>query len=298
VYLLPGNHDPLDAGSVYRSSTFLDHKPANVTVLEDGAVHQVRLGVEVAGAPWFTKRPLSDLVAQALATLEPDPATRRILVAHGAVDDLMDFGNPAQIRLAAVEQAFADHRIDYLALGDRHSTTQIGTSGRVWYAGAPEPTDYDEKEQDNVLLVEVGPESCVVTKLALGLWRFALGTFELAGQDPLDELRRWLAAFDNQDRVILKLVLRGTISLSDSAALESLLERSRSLYAAIEEWQRHRDVVVRPDDDDFADLALAGFAEAAVKRLRATAEGGGPDAYAARDALGLLVRLVGKAGVR
>ena len=35
VLLLPGNHDPLDAGSVYRSRTFRDHRPPNVRVLED-----------------------------------------------------------------------------------------------------------------------------------------------------------------------------------------------------------------------------------------------------------------------
>ena len=27
VYILPGNHDPLNAASVYRSSTFIDRKP-------------------------------------------------------------------------------------------------------------------------------------------------------------------------------------------------------------------------------------------------------------------------------
>ena len=34
-YLLPGNHDPLDAASVFRSKTFLDNCPDNVVVLED-----------------------------------------------------------------------------------------------------------------------------------------------------------------------------------------------------------------------------------------------------------------------
>ncbi len=34
VYLLPGNHDPLNEGSVYRSQAFLKHKPANIHILE------------------------------------------------------------------------------------------------------------------------------------------------------------------------------------------------------------------------------------------------------------------------
>ena len=51
-------------------------------------------------------------------------------------------------------------------------------------------------------------------------------------------------------------------------------------------------LLVRPEDDDFADLGLSGFAKNAVARLRAEAAGGGPDSETARDALSLLVRLV------
>src|SRR5690349_7210243 len=34
VYLLPGNHDPLDASSVYTSALFLAERPENVVVLD------------------------------------------------------------------------------------------------------------------------------------------------------------------------------------------------------------------------------------------------------------------------
>src|ERR1700674_5735857 len=34
VYLLPGNHDPLEPGSVYRSTAFTSRKPENVHVLD------------------------------------------------------------------------------------------------------------------------------------------------------------------------------------------------------------------------------------------------------------------------
>ena len=298
VFLLPGNHDPLDAGSVFRSPTFLEGKPAHVTVLVDGAIHEVRPGVEVSGAPWFSKRPLADLVADACAALEPAPSVRRVLVAHGATDNLMDLGNPAQIRVAAAEQALAEHRIDYLALGDRHSTTQVGATGRIWYAGAPEPTDYDEEHQDNVLLVELRPDACDVTRLPLGHWRFARTTIDLDGPERLGPLVRWLDGFDHKDRAIVKLVLRGTISLTENARLHELLARHRDLFGAIEEWERHRDVAVRPDDDDFVDLALGGFAQVALDRLRETASGGGSEAGPARDALGLLIRLSGQGSVR
>ena len=291
VFLLPGNHDPLDAASVFRSPTFLRGKPKHVTVLEDATPHEVTPGIEVIGAPWMSKRPLRDLVADTCDGLAPTPGTARILVAHGATDDLIALDDPAAISLAAAEAAIADGRVAYIALGDRHSTTEVGSSGRIRYAGAPEPTDYDELDPGNVLLVEIGDDgSCSVTKHSTGTWRFVRARFELDGRTGIDDLAVWLEAQPAKDRTIIKLTLVGTIPLSTDARLHELLEHHRDLFAAIEEWERHMDLVVRPDDDDFADLALTGFARTAVDELRDRATAGGPDAQVARDALALLVR--------
>jgi len=291
VFLLPGNHDPLDAASVFRSPTFLRGKPAHVTVLEDTTPHEVAPGIEVIGAPWMSKRPLRDLVADTCAGLEPAPGTIRVLVAHGATDDLIALDDPAAIRLATAEAAIADGRVAYIALGDRHSTTEVGSSGRIRYAGAPEPTDYDELDPGNVLLVEIGDDgSCAVAKRPTATWRFARERFELDGQTGIDDLAAWLDAQPAKDRTIIKLTLVGTISLSADARLQELLEHNRDLFAAVEEWERHMDLVVRPDDDDFADLSLTGFARTTVDELRDRAAADGVDAQVARDALALLVR--------
>jgi DNA repair exonuclease SbcCD nuclease subunit len=297
VYLLPGNHDPLDAGSIFRSPTFVAGKPAHVTVLEDSTPHPVPglAGVEVVGAPWFTKRPLSDLVADACASLEPVRGIQRVMVAHGAAE--IAFDSPATIRVPDAEAALADGRIGYLALGDRHSTTSVGTSGRIWYAGAPEPTDYDELDAGNALLVEFADTgACTVAKHRTGTWRFARERFELDGIDGIDALGAWLDALAPKDRTIVKLTLVGTVSLSERARLDALLEHQGDLFAAIEQWERHTELVTRPDDDDFEDLGLSGFAAQAMVSLRAEAAGTGPDAAAARDALALLVRFAASAG--
>lgn len=299
VFLLPGNHDPLDAGSVFRSPTFAAGRPAHVTVLEDMTPRLVSglPGVEVVGAPWLSKRPLSDLVADACAGLAPTPGVQRILVAHGATDDLIALDNPAAIRVPAAEAALGEGRIAYLALGDRHSTTSVGSSGRIWYAGAPEPTDYDELDAGNALLVELRDDGrCEVVRHHTGTWRFARERFELDGETALGALADWLDRLAPKDRTIVKLTLVGTLSLSANARLEALLEHQRDLFAAIERWERHTELAVRPDDDDFADLRLSGFAAQALADLRDQAEAGGPDADGARDALALLVRFATSAG--
>ena len=87
VYLLPGNHDPLDASSVYTSALFSAECPANVKVLDRPGIHEVRPGLQIVAAPWRSKAPTTDLVAGVLDGLPADGVTR-VLVAHGGVDVL------------------------------------------------------------------------------------------------------------------------------------------------------------------------------------------------------------------
>src|SRR6187399_2060423 len=74
VLLLPGNHDPLDAASVYRSPTLTRARPPNVMVIEssDPIDAPGAEGIQVVGAPWLSKRPLEDLAGAAVATLPSD----------------------------------------------------------------------------------------------------------------------------------------------------------------------------------------------------------------------------------
>src|SRR5258705_13754716 len=50
-YLLPGNHDPLDAASLYRSSAFRDAAPTHVHVIDDASPRALAPAVELVAAP-------------------------------------------------------------------------------------------------------------------------------------------------------------------------------------------------------------------------------------------------------
>ena len=296
VYLLPGNHDPLDAASVYRSPTFQSKQPDNVIVLDDSVPRTPTAGIEVIGAPWMSKQALHDPVESVVVGLDPSSGIPRVLVAHGAVRDQFNGGGPAAIDVDKAEAAIADKRISYLALGDRHSTTSLGTSGRIYYSGSPEPTAYDEVDSGNVLVVELSPDGeCTVRSRRVASWRFVVNDVALDGQQDVEALDRWLEAQPDKANGVVRLTLAGTISLSVDAELQDVLERHRDLFAAVESTTQS-DLLVRPDDDDFSDMALTGFAAEAVGDLRATASGLGPQAQAANDALALLVRLASNGG--
>jgi DNA repair exonuclease SbcCD nuclease subunit len=292
VFLLPGNHDPLDAATVYRSPSFLRSIPPNVVVLDGYEPVDVREGVQIVGAPWMTKRPLKDLVAAACDSLDVDSTCLRILVGHGAVDFRGEFHDPSTIRLAAAEAAIAGGKVHYIALGDRHSTTQVGETGRIWYAGAPEPTAHDETDAGNVLLVALEDGACTVTSRPLGTWRFVTETIELDAESGPETLLTRLGQLGDKDRSIVRLTMQGLVSLTQYTRLQEIIDEEREVFGSIEEWEPSSQLLVRPEDDDFADLGLSGFAVNAVARLRETVGSAGPDAEVARDALSLLVRLV------
>jgi hypothetical protein len=109
----------------------------------------------------------------------------------------------------------------------------------------------------------------------------------------LDAFERLLRGAEAKDRTVLRLVLRGALTLRQHARLDGSLDELRDLFAAVDVWKRHSEIAVVADDGDFEGLQLSGFAQAALERLRAQAQGSEAAARAARDALALLVRLAG-----
>jgi len=292
VYLLPGNHDPLDAAALWRAPSFRDRRPPNLHVIEDETPIPLAPDVELVGFPWRSKRPTEDLVAAGVARLAPaPPGVTRIGVGHGGLDALPSRETDARpVSLAAAEAALADGRLHYLALGDRHSKTSVGASGRIWYPGAPEQTDFREIDAGHVLVVDATPEGVSVLPHAIGSWRFLeRERVDLFGADDVAAFAAWLEAQPGKERTVLRAALHGALALRDREALEAALEHARSLYAAVD--LDDAGLVARPDDADLRDLPLAGFARVALERLRAEGAGAGPEAETARDALALLVQL-------
>lgn len=297
VFLLPGNHDPLDASSIYTSALFRRECPDNVTVLDRAGPFDIRPGVQIVAAPWRSKRPTADLTAEVVDGLPAD-GTVRILVAHGAVDALdPDKANPALIRLGGLTAALDRSAIQYVALGDRHSRTAVGDSGRVWYSGSPEVTNYDHVECDSghVLVVDIDVEDPAhpvdVEARTVGRWRFITLHRELSDRRDIADLDVNLDQLPDKDRTVVQLALVGTLTVSDHALLEAVLDRYARLFACLGSWNRHTALAVMPSDDEFDDLDVGGFAAEAVAELVQTARSGSADAAAARQALALLLRL-------
>src|ERR1700730_14453085 len=282
VYLLPGNHDPLDASSVYTSALFSAACPAHVNV-----VYRPRLP--------------HDLCAAVLDGLPANGVTR-VLVGHGGVDVLdPDPTKPSLIRLAGVEDALARGAVHYAALGDKHSLTEVGSTGRVWYSGSPEVTNYDDVEADpgHVLIVDVDeadprhPVSVEAPKV--GRWRFSTLSRQVDNSRDIADLDLNLDLMPDKDRTVLRLALIGSLTVTDRASLDACLDKYSRLFASLRVWDSHSELAVIPADGEFSDLGIGGFAAAAVEELVEVARvGDGETAGDAQAALALLLRLTDK----
>lgn len=297
VFILPGNHDPLNAASVYDSAAFTA-LPDHISVLRSSQIHQVPglPGVEVVAAPWHRKQVLTDLCAEMLEPLTPvAEGDVRIAVAHGQISSLAaDHQHPATIDSDVVKDALSRGKIHYLALGDRHSVTDCDESGRIWYSGTPIATDFTENDPNQVLLVDatvgIDPRA-QVQPLTIGQWQFEQLHASVDNVSDIERLEGKLAAFENKERVIVRLALTGALKLDDSAALNAMIDARRGLFASLRLHENQSDLTVLPESMDLDALSLSGYARNTWDELTRTAQGSGESAQIATDALELFYRI-------
>lgn len=291
VYLLPGNHDPLVADSIFLRTADV----AGVNVVTSAEPVEVEEGVELVGAPWRSKFPAGDLVRAMLEPLEPTDSIR-IGLAHGQVESFSDDTAPGLIDLSYAEEALGDRRLDYLALGDSHSTARLGGTGKVWFSGSPETTDFaepggrGEADSGKALVVTVDKSASASTvdvrEEKVGEWTFEALHAELGGREDIDAFLDLLDAYPDKARTVIKYALTGTLSMTDTRYLHDEIAGRAPVFAALYERARLMDLHLEPGDEEIEALTLGGVAAGALRELMDDA-----DDATANDAVNLLFRL-------
>jgi DNA repair exonuclease SbcCD nuclease subunit len=293
VVLLPGNHDALEPGSLWTSSQWQAHAPSHVTVLTDSKPVEIVPGVEIVGAPWRSRRPMSDPAAPGYAELMPaGPGTTRILLAHGQLTSLSGgMSDVPTIDQAALEAAVADGRLQYVGLGDRHSTTRV--TDRIWFSGTQEVTSPEEDAPGNVLKVTFGAGEIEVEPVRVGAWHMVDHRVELFDEESLQALEDWFAELPEKERTYVRLAGDGSLPLPLLSRLDSIIDAQGEVFASVERWAKFWTVRPAPDAADLDALQLSGPARAAMEELRQALAGGDEGAGAA---LSLMHRLARDAG--
>jgi DNA repair exonuclease SbcCD nuclease subunit len=290
VYILPSNHDPLDAASVYHSSTFLGKKPDYVHIIENTEPIQLGDGFELIGAPWLSKRPNGNPIIDLLNALSPARTIKRICAGHGIIDIFTPKKEAENIiEVSKLGAAISENKVHFIALGDRHSYTKVGSGDRIWYSGTPEPTDFREDHSGFCQIVEMNEEHVTTEEVKIGQWSFIEELIDLNTIEDIESLHKKLEAIPNRERSVVKLVLKGSLSLTLHGLLQNHLLAAKDVLAG--SVINEDDLFKVPDDTDFINLGFSGFADTTVKRLREKIGQGGTEGTIARDAFMLLLRL-------
>jgi hypothetical protein len=132
-------------------------------------------------------------------------------------------------------------------------------------------TDRREHDPGNVLVIDAEPNGSVrVESVHTGRWHFIAESRHVGSADDVALLRRWLAARPAKEQTGIWLSLTGTLSLTEFAELESVLQDAHELFAHVELWSRRTDLHVAPNEHDLSRLGLTGFAAQTLDDLRAT----------------------------
>jgi DNA repair exonuclease SbcCD nuclease subunit len=278
VFVLPGNHDPLQPGSVWEHPVW--NTAANVKVLKERRPMEIPGGT-LLPCPTFARRSPEDPTAW-IANETADGI--RIVVAHGSVGELMpeEGGFPIAMDTAVRTNA------DYVALGHWHSTLLLPSNGaaRMAYSGTHEATRFGEANSGNVLLVNiaaqgVAPEIRIKKTGELRWERVGIGeTITTPGK--LAEVTRRLAQMPDQDKTLLEVVLSGLLFERDRDELPRIESAcSRFLSARIDK----SGLRPAPNDDDWVRHLPTGAVRATAARLQQLASGNSETAEVATQAL-------------
>lgn len=276
IFLLPGNHDPLTQVSALRM--IQDAQIDGVHVICDEQPFSLRPGVEIIGAPLMVKHPDHDLVCAVLSTLEPkkNPTDVRILVGHGQLDSYGE-DNLALIDADRVRHALENNYIDYLALGDTHSTRELMPG--VWFSGSPETTDFfehstggGESDSGNILIVEVDPsaDACrriTVTPHKIGKWIFDAYSWTINSVEDVRFAIADVEKYEDPSKVVIKYAVSGVADLETVQLFEQEIARLKFIFASLKERKHSPGILVEPSMEDIENMNLPGYMRQAVADL-------------------------------
>lgn len=217
VFLLPGNHDPVQPDSVWLDPRFRQALPPFVTVIERPSEHALVNDARLYAVPCTSRAGQSDPTKE-IPLRAPGDERVRVGLVHGSTFDAVD----AQLNFPISKDAAVERGLDYLAIGDTHGFRYVPPERQqppTIYPGAPEPTAFDEREPGFVAVVFVTRQRrALVNQAKVGRWEWEERTVT-----SLAELKQLAARSDLKSRV-LRLHVDLSLSAPELEEAERLLE--------------------------------------------------------------------------
>ncbi len=287
VYILPGNHDPYCAGSVWQRPPWNSTDGTSIRVLHSREPVLTPSGIALYPCPVMQKTSREDPTAWIPAN-EGARDTVRIGLAHGSVMDratLPDDDHPIPIN--AAERA----GLDYLALGHwhaqkvyqdsrgakriaypgTHEQMSFGKGSKIsvgWSSYAPEP-DRDEfrgSSAGSALLVQIQSLGGfpIVESIETGQYSWSDETIELMDESFATVFTE-IAQRKNPERILLRLNLNGILSAEKVVKLEGFQDMlNRFLYCDLDTTDLH----CKPTGQELEEAVGGGVLGEVLRKLK------------------------------
>lgn len=263
--LLPGNHDPALAQSVWTRLSNLPEKTDNIILaLDPRPVFVAHDKLAILPAPLKLRHEFRDLTHWYDAFQAPS-SSFKVGLAHGSIEGFLP--ESAEIHNMISYQRTETAKLDYLALGDWHG--QLKVSNKAWYAGTPEQDRFHDNEPGKVLLVrlkEQGKEP-EVESLDTGKYKWHRIPFDLYEAKDIGALNEHFSKFQSAATRIILLNLNGNLSLENRQELDQLLSQWRAKFAMLE--VNDINLKLSPSEQDLQDFQSSGFLSNTLSKLLA-----------------------------
>jgi DNA repair exonuclease SbcCD nuclease subunit len=204
IFISPGNHDPLGAGSPYETTAF----PENVHVFgsERECVSLDDLGVDVYGFGFTSRNYLSSPVA---GWKIRDRSRINILVCHGDMVGGEETAGPI------TKREIAESGFDYIALGHIHKPTGLLCENGVYYSypGCIEGRGFDEQGYKGAMYGTVGKDKTEMSLIRFSKSRYESVSVDIGGasekMEALDIIRAAIRPYTED--TALRLTLEGEL---------------------------------------------------------------------------------------
>lgn len=283
VFLLPGNHDPLWANSVWSEDhPFRRSLPVWVHVV-DRDDYEYALSDEgiLYAVPCRSQAGADDPTTQ-IPRREPGDQRIRVGLVHGTTFDLAGH----QMNFPISSESTQERGLNYLAMGDTHGYREYPPKvAPLVYPGAPEATMFGEDEAGYVAIVMFPRHGRppIIQKQQVARWRW---------RDELCTSMEQLEGLRHQDlkECVMRLKLDMEVGISERARVDDIIHELQGDEAicgkvgVLQVDTTRLEVRVR-DSHDF-DGDLPDVLKAVVARLQQQADG--TDGAVVRQAMVLL----------
>jgi DNA repair exonuclease SbcCD nuclease subunit len=280
VFLLPGNHDPLQPNSVWSEDhPFRRALPSWVHVVDrDNYEFELSDEAVLYATPCRSQAGADDLALRLPGRRTGDQRIR-IGMVHGQTFDIPGH----QTNFPIAEEAAQQRGLNYLAVGDTHGFRELPPkSSPTVYPGSPEATKFGEQDTGLVAVVFFprNGKSPIIQRQPVGRWHWR--DEQCAALEDLERLR----GQDLKDCVV-RLTLTMTASMAELEKIEKILDEFKGNEAAhgrVGVLQVSREEL-KLDTTNVADLeeGLPDVLKSVVQRLQAQAQT--PEGTVARQAL-------------